>query len=86
VKDEIIEYFNEQYGGKGDSIEYINISYKTDYEEIFENLIRYSRIPTNNPLISMFMAYDSSCVMSLTRKNDHLFNFRLYDLMENKFI
>lgn len=30
MKDEIIEYFNEQYGGKGDSIEYINISYKID--------------------------------------------------------
>jgi hypothetical protein len=30
MKDEIIEYFNEQYGGKGDSIEYINISFKID--------------------------------------------------------
>ena len=31
----------------------------------------------------MFMAYDSSCVMTLTRKDDHLFNFRMYDLNDN---
>jgi hypothetical protein len=49
MKDDIIEYFNEQFDGQGDNIEYINIGY--DIREYYKHSERYDQLIKNQYLV-----------------------------------
>ena len=52
------------------------------YRKIFSNLLKHNSVVTMYPIVSMNIAYDSSRVMTVTKRNDCEFWIKMYSLAD----
>lgn len=51
-----------------------------NYKKVFEDMVRNTRLQTNDPVISISIAFDASMLLVLTKKSDARFIVTCYDL------
>lgn len=59
-----------------------NIQFK-NYKDNFESLLIADHVPTNNPIVSCIITYDSSRVITVTKNSDKKFLVRQFDLKDD---
>ena len=51
-----------------------------NYSDVFNQLVKSSDVPTQYPIVSMIITYDSTKAITVTKKNDREYWVRQYDL------